>query len=102
MLIARSRDDSSIQMVSPGTGTSSGRVFSIQEIRSRADGLNDCVLFCHAIIGCDTTSAFYRMGKQMVWKLLKMKSDLRECSAIFLNSQSGKADIATAGEKFVV
>ena len=99
--IARSKDDSLIQMVSPGTGTSSGRVFSIREIRSSADGLNDCVLFCHAITRCDTTSVFYRVGKQKAWELLKMKSDLREWSAVFLNSQSGKADIATTGEKLV-
>ena len=45
---------------------------------------------------------FLRIGKQKAWKLLKMKSDLRECSAVFLNSPSGKADIATAGEKFGV
>lgn len=56
------------------------------------------ILFCHAFLGCDTTSKPFGKGKCASLKLQNTNSDFKIVSKIFYESESTKQDIDTAGE----
>lgn len=60
------------------------------------------VLFMHAILGCDTTSGIYGIGKRAALKLLSSSAPFRRNAQVFADAQSSKADIISAGEDALV
>ena len=60
------------------------------------------VLFLHAILGCDTTSHLYGIGKGASLKKFKSSRHFREKAKVFNAESSTHMDIAAAGEEVLV
>ena len=58
----------------------------------------DHILFVHALLGCDTTSLVYGIGKSAALNLARNNQHFREQASIFLQSQPQVDDIIKAGE----
>ncbi|KXJ09307.1 hypothetical protein AC249_AIPGENE3666, partial [Exaiptasia diaphana] len=76
------------------------RIWSIKDTKSSL-GLNVCdnILFVHAILGCDTTSGIYGIGKGAALKCFAKSSTFREQALIFADKDSTKDEVIMAGEK---
>ena len=55
----------------------------------------NCMLFVHAILGCDTTSSLYGIGKKIGLKLGKL---FIEQALVFSKQTKTHADVVTAGQ----
>ena len=60
------------------------------------------MLFLHAILGCDTTSSLYGIGKGSILKKFKEKVELQKAALISDNPHSTPAPIDQAGESALV
>jgi len=60
------------------------------------------ILFMHAVLGCDTTSDVYGLGKGAALKLLRTNKQFRQQADIFRNQQSTKEEVIAAGETALV
>ena len=56
------------------------------------------ILFGHSILGCDTTSSVFGVGKRTILKLLKTNPDFQKHTAVFRNEVSMKSEIQEAGQ----
>ncbi|KAL5020678.1 hypothetical protein ScPMuIL_002243, partial [Solemya velum] len=68
----------------------------------RALGMVVChfILFVHAVLGCDTTSRVFGLGKGLALKNVKDKQLFREQASVFNQTdQVEKRQIELAGEK---
>ena len=67
-------------------------------------GRNICdhLLFAHALLGCDTTSRLFGIGKPTALKKLQTSEYFREQASYFLHPDSTRKEIITAGEKALV
>ena len=62
-----------------------------------------CLLFLHAFMGCDTTSAIFGIGKKLaLHKVLKGNSVLKSCAKIFSTPKKSIAEIQDVGCKAMV
>ena len=59
------------------------------------------ILFIHALLGWDTTSRIYGVGKAMALKLMKTSVHFQQQSAIFNSPAAKKEDIIKAGEQSI-
>ena len=73
------------------------RVWDIKLIQKDL-GLFTCkhILFLHAILGCDTTSRLFGIGKGSILKRIRVNAALKQAADIFAT------EIASAGEKALV
>ena len=60
------------------------------------------ILFQHAILGCDTTSRLFGIGKGAIVKKLKGNATLKQAAEVFDSVSSTPKDIESAGEKALV
>ena len=60
------------------------------------------MLFLHAVLGCDTTSRLFGIGKGSILKKFKEKAKLQKAALIFDNPHSTQAQIDQAGESALV
>ena len=60
------------------------------------------ILFMHALLGCDTTSRLYGIGKGASLKKFKACSTFREQAKVFDNHSVSTHDVIDAGEKALV
>ena len=60
------------------------------------------ILFLHAILGCDTTSHLYGIGKGASLKKFNASSEFHEQADMFDLQSSSVEEICTAGEKILV
>ena len=60
------------------------------------------MLFLHAILGCDTTSCLYGIGKGAILKKFKEKVTLQQAAIMFDSPHSMPAQIDQAGESALV
>ena len=60
------------------------------------------MLFLHAVLGCDTTSRLFGIGKGSILKKFKEKAKLQKAALIFDNLHSTQAQIDQAGESALV
>ena len=76
------------------------KLWNIQETKESL-GEDVCVniLFIHAILGCDTTSHMYGIGKGKALKKFQSSVEFRQAAATFHTRDANKADIIAAGEK---
>ena len=58
----------------------------------------ESILFIHAILGCDTTSSLYEIGKGLSLKAFMHKEQFKQQEITFSNELSSKEQIVTAGE----
>lgn len=60
------------------------------------------ILFVHAILGCDTTSRVFGLGKALSMRMIQQKNLFEEQARVFLNSESTREEVIAAGEKAMV
>ena len=60
------------------------------------------MVFLHAVLGCDTTSCLFGIGKGSILKKFKEKVELQKAALIFDNPHSTQAQIDQAGESALV
>ena len=54
------------------------------------------LLFCHAFVGCDTTSQIYNFGKKSIFSQLKIFKDLQDLSKWFYLNSATANEIGNA------
>jgi len=90
----------------PGTKRSSqkgNRYWNIPAIRALLESIiTKNILFLHAILGCDTTSGIYGMGKKLSSSKIKSTSQFQDQAKVFMSQGASKDDIITAGERALV
>ena len=62
----------------------------------------DAILLIHALLGCDTTSRLYSIGKGVALQKFKRENSFRRLSQIFSSPLSTKEEIIAAGEKLLL
>ena len=79
---------------------SKNRVRNIKEVKTGL-GILSCkhMLFLHAILGCDTTSCLYGIGKGTILKKFKEKVTLQQAAIMFDNPHSTPAQIDQVGNR---
>lgn len=86
----------------PPTRSNPSVVYDINKLAKKYAKTRKCLLFIHAISGCDTTSAIYRKGKVQALQILSKNPQLQTEIEIFLNQDSTRDKICEAGEKFIL
>lgn len=88
-----------IYFLKPGKGSVSPLIFShdCQLDHSIADN----ILFLHAVGGCDTTSALFKIGKMRYLQILKKNPALTEVISIFKDPMADPQSIVSAGHSFL-
>jgi len=73
-------------------------------VAAEALGRNICdnILFLHAILGCDTTSRFFSLGKGLALKKAKSSQYFLDQTAVFRRPNAMMTDIVIAGENDIV
>ena len=86
------------------TAKTAAKVWSVKETKLKLGSeLCNHILFIHAILGCDTTSSVYGLGKGLALKKYLKDNEFRECAAVFCDSDSNAVDdIVKYGEKAMV
>ena len=64
--------------------------------------VTDNILFVHALLGCDTTSSLYGIGKKLGLKLISTNQVFLKQAKTFANRNSTKDDVIVAGEKALI
>ncbi|KAJ8880189.1 hypothetical protein PR048_016655 [Dryococelus australis] len=72
-------------MLVPGNSTTARKVYCSRELQKGIGNMTKHLLFLHAFMGCDTTSAFYK-----------------RVADIFNNPNTSQDCVAAAGEQFIV
>ena len=60
------------------------------------------MLFVHALLGCDTTSHIYGLGKGVALQLIRTDKTFQEKAKVFRDANKKKEVIIAAGEKAIV
>ena len=79
------------------------RCWNIKHVQ-RILGRDICtnLLFAHAILGCDTTSRVFSLGKGSALKYIRLDSYFTKQAPIFLDENATENDIINAGEAALV
>ena len=74
------------------------------KLTKRALGIRVCenILFGHALLGCDTTSRVFGIGKGVVLKLLKNDENFNVLAEVFNRRFVSPEEVATVGERALV
>jgi len=67
-------------------------------VQKKMGEVSRLLLVGHALLGCDTTSRVFGLGKQAVLPLLKKSEVFRKKCKVFLDESSSKDEIVKAGE----
>lgn len=79
------------------------RVWNIKAVKQHlGPAVCSHILFMHAILGCDTTSSVYGIGKGVALKKFTISSDFREQAMVFDTHSASTTDVVEAGEKALV
>ena len=62
----------------------------------------EAILLIHALLGCDTTSRLYSIGKCVVIQRFKREESFKRLTKIFSNPASSREDVISAGEKLLL
>ena len=87
----------------PKKSTKNSRIWNIHAVKKQL-GPDTCssILFLHAILGCDTTSQPYGIGKGNSLKKFRDCKDFRDLAETFDSPSATTEEIATAGEQVLV
>ena len=87
----------------PKKNTKNPKVWDIKAVKvALGPEICNSVLFLHAILGCDTTSHLYGIGKGASLKKFKSSLHFREKAKVFNAVSATHMDIAAAGEEVLV
>ncbi|GBO36309.1 hypothetical protein AVEN_217199-1 [Araneus ventricosus] len=92
-------------MLKEGEGKVKDRFYSSKDLQNSnlvIECTKKCILFVHAISGCDTTSGFYGKGKLQAVQLFNLSKYLKDIPEIFNNPKSTYTEIERAGERFII
>ena len=79
------------------------RVWNVRATKEKlGQDLCSNILFIHTILGCDTTSRFYGIGKGAAISKFKASSMFREQANVFHSDSASTHDVIDAGEKTLV
>ena len=70
--------------------------YNTHDISSTQKEYLEHLLFCHAFIGCDTTSQIYNFGKKSIFNKLKIFKDLQDLSKWFYLNSATAIEIGNA------
>ena len=84
----------------PKQSSKTKRVWNIKETKNLL-GPSVCknILFVHALLGCDTTSSIYGIGKGVALHEIKTDALFREQADVFNRAVATKKEVVEAGEK---
>ena len=60
------------------------------------------IMFLHAILGCNTTSGVYDLGKKLSISKIKSDSQFQDQANVFMSQGANKDDIISVGETAIV
>ena len=79
------------------------KLWDIKHVKSMlGQEVCDAILLIHALLGCDTTSRLYSIGKGVALQKFKRENSFRRLSKIFTSPSSTKEEIIAAGEKLLL
>ena len=83
----------------PKKCTKQRHVWNIKQVKlSLGQELCDNILFLHALLGCDTTSRLYGIGKSASIKKFKSSQEFRQIAEVFAAKDMPKEAVIAAGE----
>ena len=87
----------------PKKNTKNPKVWNIKAVKEQL-GFEICnnILFLHAVLGCDTTSQLYGIGKGTSLKKFKSSKHFQEQAKVFAIESVTPKDISAAGEQVLV
>ena len=79
------------------------RIWNVKQVKTEL-GSFVCkhILFLHAMLGCDTTSRLFRIGKGTILKKFKANVELQKAAEVFDSTLSTSSQIESAGERVLV
>ncbi|CAM1331124.1 Uncharacterised protein r2_g4015 [Pycnogonum litorale] len=76
------------------------RVWNMKSVKQQlGPGVSQHIFFMHALLGCDTTSQVYGIGKGASLKKFKTSAHFREQANVFDRQAASTDDVIEAGEK---
>ena len=87
----------------PKKNTKKPKVWNIKAVKEQlCPEICSNILFLHAVLGCDTTSHLYGIGKGTSLKKFKSSRHFREQAKVFATESATPKEISTAGEQALV
>lgn len=83
LLIHYSQHDNMF-LLRPGKVAKADRITNIMQLQTKLGHLRHCILFLHALSGCDTTSFIFKKSKKYCLQLLRKDVNLCNSLKIFL------------------
>jgi hypothetical protein len=77
-------------------------LINIKSLQESLGHLKECILFLHAVSGCDTTSSFCNKGKATTFKLLEKNKKLSEQMKMFLQKDANPENLIALGVEFTL
>ena len=79
------------------------RIWNVKQVKTEL-GSFVCkhILFLHAMLGCDTTSRLFGIGKGTILKKFKANVELQKAAEVFDSTLSTSSQIESAGERVLV
>lgn len=79
------------------------RIWDINTTKAKlGDMCEHHLLFIHAFLGCDTTSSFFGIGKQVGLKLAQSDDTFKKAASVFSSDNASKEEIEFAGEQAAI
>lgn len=91
-----------ISLLKPNGGKKPTQIYSISLIKSSYVNIEHFILFSHAVGGCDTTSALFRVGKTKFFKLLIKNKSLQRIASLFYQKDMNQDEIEKEGDIFLL
>lgn len=102
LLIALANNNHAIYMLEPGNVKKPQKMFNISELQHAFKDIKDIILFLHAVSGTDTTSAIFKKGKKLVYKILSSNTNLNRKVRLFYEPSVTPDEIASVGDDFLL
>lgn len=97
-----SRYDTDLWILRPGKSGSANRYTNVCKLANDLGArVTSSILGFHALTGCDTTSAFYKIGKKSAYKTFE-KHNFFENSLKYLYEEGNEEDVTKEGAKIIM
>ncbi|KYN08445.1 hypothetical protein ALC62_00577 [Cyphomyrmex costatus] len=100
LLTGLAHDKNNIFFHKPAKGKTPASRFSSASFRN--ESISEHIFFLHAISSCDTTSAFFIIGKKKFLSILQKNPELRSCVNLFKAKDIDPEVLVSAGERFLI
>ena len=101
--ISNMRENMMFSLLQSPKKNSKARIWDVKDVKERL-GSFICkhILFIHAMLGCDSTSRVFGLGKGVLLKKIRSNPHLQQYANVFSSRQSTNEDIKKAGEQTLV